>query len=33
MIYLVYTKNIYNISLIIQSALSSKNNKRLYKLK
>ena len=29
MIYLIYTKNIYNILLIIQSVLSSKNNKLL----
>ena len=33
LIYLIYIKNIYNVSLIIQSALSSKNNKCLNKLK
>ena len=32
LIYLIYIKNIYNISLIIQSALSGKNNKCLYEL-
>ena len=31
--YSIYIKNIYNISLIIQPALSSKNNKCLNKLK
>ena len=29
----MYIKNIYNVSLIIQPALSSKNNKCLNKLK
>ena len=35
LIYLIYTKNTYNILLIIQSALSrkNKNNKCLYRLK
>ena len=33
MIYLIYIKNIYNISLIIQLASSSKNNNCFYKVK
>ena len=33
LIYLIYIKNIYNISLIIQPTLSSKNKKCFYKLK